>query len=79
LLGLDALMRIGGAALGTFIVIGDSYLGIYLAVFSGFIIYLATSHILPEAHSRHPSRLTMVATIVGVIVMWAVVAFIGKA
>ena len=72
-------MRIGGAALGTYIVISDSYLAIYLAVFSGLLIYLATSHILPEAHSRHPSRLTMVATIVGVMVMWAVVAFIGQA
>jgi len=79
LLSLDAFMRIGGAALGTYIVISDSYLAIYLAVFSGLLIYLATSHILPEAHSRHPSRLTMVATIVGVMVMWAVVAFIGQA
>jgi ZIP family zinc transporter len=78
LLSLDALMRISGAALGTYIVISDPYLAIYLAVFSGFIIYLATSHILPEAHSRHPSRLTMVATILGVIVMWAVVALIGQ-
>jgi zinc transporter ZupT len=47
---------------------------IYLAVFSGFIIYLATSHILPEAHARHPSRFTFVATLIGIGSMWLVVA-----
>jgi zinc transporter, ZIP family len=74
LLALDAVMRITGAALGTHITISQPFLGIYLSVFAGFVIYLATSHILPEAHSRHPSRLTMVATVIGVLVMWLVVA-----
>jgi ZIP family zinc transporter len=77
LLGLDAFMRISGAALGSYIVISDPTLALYLAVFSGFVIYLATSHILPEAHSRHPSKLTMVATVVGVVAMWLIVGNIG--
>ncbi len=76
LLGVDAVMRISGAALGTYVVISNPIMAIYLAVFSGFVIYLATSHILPEAHSRHPSRLTMLATVLGVGIMWVVVAFI---
>jgi ZIP family zinc transporter len=78
LLGLDAVMRISGAALGSVIALSDKSVGIYLAVFSGFVIYLATSHILPEAHSRHPSRLTMLATIVGVVAMWLIVGNIGE-
>ena len=49
LLGLDAVMRVSGAALGTYITISDPVLGLYLATFAGFVIYLATSHILPEA------------------------------
>lgn len=77
LLGLDAVMRISGAALGTYIAFSDQFLAIYLAIFSGFVIYLATSHILPEAHSRHPSRLTMLTTVAGVVIMWLVSAFIG--
>ena len=77
LLGLDAIMRISGAALGTFVVISDASLSIYLAMFSGFVIYLATSHILPEAHSRHPSKITMLATVAGVVVMWLIVGNIG--
>jgi len=77
LLGVDALARIGGASLGTYVAFSDSSLAIYLALFSGFLIYLATSHILPEAHSRHPSRLTMAATVVGVAAMWIVVSTLG--
>jgi ZIP family zinc transporter len=78
LLGLDAVMRIGGAALGTYVVISDPSLALYLAMFAGFVIYLATSHILPEAHSRHPSKLTMIATVLGVIAMWLIVGNIGE-
>jgi len=74
LLGVDAVARIGGAALGTYLALNDKYLALYLALFSGFVIYIATSHILPEAHSRHESRWTLVMTAVGVMVMWAVVA-----
>ena len=77
LLGLDALMRISGATLGTYVVISDPTLAIYLAMFSGFVIYLATSHILPEAHSRHPSKITMLMTVIGVITMWLIVGNIG--
>jgi ZIP family zinc transporter len=77
LLALDAIMRVGGAALGTYVVISDASLAVYLAMFSGFVIYLATSHILPEAHSRHPSKLTMIATITGVVAMWLIVGNIG--
>ena len=74
LLGVDAIARIGGASVGTYLVLNDSLLALYLALFSGFVIYLATSHILPEAHSRHSSRWTFFATICGVVIMWGVVA-----
>jgi ZIP family zinc transporter len=74
LLGVDAIARIGGATLGTYLALNDKYLALYLALFSGFIIYIATSHILPEAHSRHESRWTILMTGLGVLIMWAVVA-----
>jgi len=72
LLAIDAVARIGGASVGTYLVLNDSLLALYLALFSGFVIYLATSHILPEAHSKHSSRWTFFATILGVLVMWGV-------
>jgi ZIP family zinc transporter len=76
LLGVDAIARISGAALGTSLAISDNFVGIYLAVFAGIVIYLATSHILPEAHSRHKSRYTILATLVGVGIMWALVGYL---
>jgi ZIP family zinc transporter len=77
LLGADAVMRVGGAALATNITFSEPLMAIYLAAFSGFVIYLATSHILPEAHSRHPSKFTMLATVFGVVAMWLIVGNIG--
>jgi ZIP family zinc transporter len=77
LLAVDAVARIGGATVGTYLALNDKYLALYLALFTGFVIYIATSHILPEAHSRHASKWTLVATASGVLVMWGVVAVSG--
>ena len=74
LLAVDAAMRIGGAAFGSYISISDPLLGLYLAAFAGMLIYLATSHILPEAHAKHNSKLTVLATFAGILIMWLVVA-----
>ena len=74
LLAVDAVARVGGAAIGSSIALNDDYIAIYLALFAGVLIYLATSHILPEAHSRHASRWTLVTTIAGVLVMWGLVS-----
>ena len=74
LLVIDAIARIGGAALGTYVAFEGNWVTIYLALFSGFVIYVATSHILPEAHSHHPSRWTLAATGFGVAAMWLIVA-----
>ena len=77
LLVVDALARMSGAAIGTYIAFEGSFVVIYLALFSGMIIYLATSHILPEAHSHHPSRWTFAATGIGIVAMWAIVGTLG--
>ena len=76
LLAVDAVARISGAALGSSFAISDNFVGIYLALFAGIVIYLATSHILPEAHSRHSSKYTIIATILGVAIMWSLVGFL---
>lgn len=76
LLGVDALARVSGAVLGTTLALSDDFVAIYLALFAGIVIYLATSHILPEAHSRHSSRWTIIATIFGVLVMWGLVSYL---
>lgn len=74
LLVVDALARTSGATVGTYFTFSDRWLGLYLAMFAGFLVYLATSHILPEAHNRHSSRATLAATFAGIIVMFFVVS-----
>ena len=74
LLGVDSVARISGAAIGASLTISSNVTAIYLAAFSGILIYLATSHILPEAHARHESRWTLISTLAGVAIMWALVS-----
>jgi len=76
LIGVDTVARISGATLGSMVAFSEDFIALYLATFAGIIIYLATSHILPEAHAKHSSRLTLVATAIGVIAMWAMVSLL---
>ncbi|MBO0854207.1 MAG: ZIP family metal transporter [Nocardia sp.] len=74
LLGLDALAPPVGAVIGTLIRIPDEWTGWYLGYFAGFLLYLATSDILPEAHSGKPSRTVLFCTLAGVALMFGVAA-----
>ncbi len=76
LLGADAVARISGATVGSFIAINNDFLGIYLALFAGFLTYIATSHILPEAHSAKPSKSTLASTFIGVLAMFFMVSLL---
>jgi zinc and cadmium transporter len=73
LLIADALAPVTGAAITLLLTIPQPILGLYLGFLAGVLLYLATSDILPEAHARHPSRLTLGCTILGVGFMWLVV------
>lgn len=77
LLLLDAAVRVSGAFLGHSVHFSENSVALYLAFFSGFLLYIATSHILPEAHAHHSSRLTMFSTFIGVVVMWFIVKALG--
>ena len=74
LLGVDSIARVSGAAIGSILALSENATALYLAAFSGIVIYIATSHILPEAHARHSSRWTLAATVGGVAIMWALVS-----
>lgn len=73
LLGADALAPVAGAAITLLFTIPEHAVGLYLGFFSGFLMYLATSDILPEAHSPHPSRSTLLCTLAGAGFMWLVI------
>lgn len=52
-------------------------LGIILAVFCGFFLYIGASDLLPESHHRHPSIWTSVATALGIGVIYIAVKLAG--
>jgi ZIP family zinc transporter len=73
LLAADAIAPVIGASITLLFLIPHGVLGLYLGFFAGFLMYLATSDILPEAHASHPTRLTVLSTIGGVAFIWLVV------
>ena len=74
LLSLDAVAPVLGALSTVLFGLSERVLGLYLGFFTGFLLYLSTSDILPDAHARHPSGLTLVCTVAGVAAMYATVA-----
>lgn len=72
---LDALAPLLGVASTYFYSLSDANLGIVLALFCGFFLYLGASDLLPESHHRHPKLLTGVTNILGAAVIWLAVHF----
>jgi ZIP family zinc transporter len=72
---LDALAPLAGVAVTFFFTLGEATLGLLLAVFCGFFIYLGASDLLPESHHRHPKLLTGLMNIGGAATIWVIVHF----
>jgi zinc transporter ZupT len=73
---LDAFAPIVGV-LSTFLFsLPDNILVLYLGFFAGFLLYIGSSDILPEAHSHHSSYLTIFMTVLGASFIFLVTRFI---
>jgi ZIP family zinc transporter len=72
LLVLDAVAPLLGAASTLLFTLSDPQLLLYLGFFAGFLLYIGASDILPEAHAKHPSRITLVLTILGTALIFAI-------
>lgn len=68
----DALAPVVGALSTLFFTLPDNLLVVYLGFFAGFLLYIGTSEILPEAHSKHSSYWTIALTVLGLVTMFAV-------
>jgi ZIP family zinc transporter len=69
---LEASAPIAGAASTLFFQLGDQPLLVYLGFFAGFLLYIGASDILPEAHADHPSRITLLLTVAGTVLIFLV-------
>lgn len=66
LLLFDAIAPVVGAASTLFFTISNNFLVYYLGLFAGFLLYISTSDILPDAHRAHSSGKIILMTLFGV-------------
>jgi len=73
----DALAPVAGVISTLFFTLDESALGIILALFSGFFLYIGASDLLPESHHGHKTRWTTFATLLGAGVLYFAIKLAG--
>jgi ZIP family zinc transporter len=73
----DALAPPAGAAITLLFTLRESTLGLALAVFGGFFLYIGASDLVPGSHRAHPRPWTTAMTLLGAAVMFTVVRLAG--
>lgn len=71
----DALAPVLGVLSTYLFNIPDHFLVLYLGFFAGFLLYIGSSDLLPEAHSKHSSWKMIGLTVVGVLFIFLVTRF----
>lgn len=74
---VDALAPVLGIFSTFFFSLKSSSLGIILALFCGFFLYIGASDLLPESHHRHPTFWTTFSTILGMAVLYIAIQLAG--
>jgi ZIP family zinc transporter len=65
-----AIAPVLGVLLGLVVTVPDQILGLMLAVFAGFFLYVGAAELLPEAHRSDRSRWVVLATVGGVVAIY---------
>lgn len=76
-LATDAIAPVLGIASTFLFTIPESGLGMILALFAGFFLYIGASDLLPESHHNHPTRWTTIATVLGMAVIYFAIRLAG--
>ncbi|HTE48450.1 MAG TPA: ZIP family metal transporter, partial [Candidatus Paceibacterota bacterium] len=74
---LDAIAPVLGVTSTLFFSVPESALGIILAIFTGFFLYIGASDLLPESHHSHPTAWTTFATVLGIAVLFGAIQLAG--
>lgn len=72
---LDAAAPVLGVLSTQFIKLSEPELVLYLGFFAGFLLYIGASDILPQAHEGKSSKLTLLLTVLGVVVMFVITRY----
>jgi len=69
----DALSPVLGAASTMLFILPQSAVGLILALFAGFFLYIGASDLIPESHHGHPKFLTTLMTLIGAAVLYGAI------
>jgi zinc transporter ZupT len=75
-LAVVIVMPVIGGLASLALTLSEEVLAIYLGFFAGFLLYIAASNLLPQAHSKESNRLSTFLTLFGVVFMFIVTRFI---
>jgi ZIP family zinc transporter len=73
----DAAAPLLGVVVTFLFVISAETLGLLLAIFAGFFLYIGASDLIPESHHQHPKFLTTGMTLAGMLVLYLAIHFAG--
>lgn len=74
---VDAAAPVAGILITLLFSVSENSLGLLLALFAGFFLYIGASDLIPESHHAHPRFLTTVMTLVGAAVLYAAITLAG--
>lgn len=74
---VDAIAPVIGVAVTLLFSVSQESLGLLLAVFAGFFLYIGASDLIPESHHQHPKFLTTAMTLLGAAVLYVAIHFAG--
>jgi ZIP family zinc transporter len=72
---IASVMPLLGVASTIFFTLPENTLGIILALFSGFFLYVGASDLLPESHHNHPTTWTTISTVLGMLLIFTIIQF----
>jgi zinc transporter ZupT len=76
-LAVDALAPVAGVLVTLLFSVSEESLGLLIALFSGFFLYIGSADLLPESHHEHPKRWTTIATLLGMAFLYTIIKFAG--
>ncbi|MBI5153326.1 MAG: ZIP family metal transporter [Parcubacteria group bacterium] len=74
---LDAIAPVFGVISTLFFSLPESVLGLVLATFCGFFLYIGATDLLPESHHNHPTKATTFMTVLGIGVLYSAIRLAG--
>ena len=74
---VDAIAPVAGVLVTLLFSVSEDSLGLLLALFAGFFLYIGASDLIPESHHQHPKFMTTAMTLLGAGILYIAIHFAG--